>query len=119
VGARILVLGLVPALVRGALFVVLRPDAPDTAPTDRSFEVEIGADGMSPAELSAREGDRVTIGFASDRPVEIHIHGYDVERGVAPGENAAISFEADGTGRFPIEDHETEEELGLLVVEPR
>lgn len=118
-GARILVLGLVSALVLGALFVVLRPDAPDTAPTERSFEVEIGEGGMSPAEVSAREGDRVTIGFASDRPVGVHIHGYDIERGVAPGENAGISFEADLTGRFPIEDHETEKEIGVLVVEPR
>jgi hypothetical protein len=119
VGRRVLVPGLVSALVLVVLFVVLRPDAPDTAPAERSFDIGIGGGGMSPGEVSAREGDRVTMGFASDRPVEVHVHGYDLEREVGPGETAELSFEADLTGRFPIEDHETEKDLGVLVVEPR
>ena len=114
-----MVLALISVLVLGALFVVLRPDAPDTAPAERTFDIEIDGDGMSPGEVSAREGDRVTMGFASDRPVEVHVHGYDIGREVGPGETAGLSFEADLTGRFPIEDHETEEELGVLIVEPR
>ena len=118
-GRRVFVLSLVSALVLGGLFVVLRPDTPDTAPAERSFEIAIGEGGMSPEEVSAREGDRVTMGFASDRPVEVHVHGYDLEREVEPGEPAELSFEADLTGRFPIEDHETEREIGVLVVEPR
>jgi hypothetical protein len=51
--------------------------------------------------------------------MEIHLHGYDIEREVAPGGPATLSFEADLTGRFEIEDHESEEVLGVLIVQPR
>lgn len=117
--ARILVLALISVLVLGGLFLLLRPDPPSTAPAEPSFEVEIRDDGMRPEEVSVREGDRVTLGIKSDRSVEIHVHGYDLEREVEPGETIDLSFEADLTGRFPVEDHETEEELGVLLVEPR
>ena len=74
---------------------------------------------MSPEEVSVRQGDRVNMGITSNSPVEIHVHGYDLEREVGPGGPTELSFEADLAGRFPMEDHETENELGVLVVEPR
>jgi heme/copper-type cytochrome/quinol oxidase subunit 2 len=74
---------------------------------------------MSPEEVSVRAGDRVTMNFTTDDPVEIHVHGFDLGREVKPGEPTRLSFEADLTGRFPVENHETETELGVLVVEPR
>lgn len=74
---------------------------------------------MIPDEVSVGEGDRVTLNVTSARPVEIHVHGYDLEREVEPGETTELSFEADKTGRFPMEDHDTEADLGVLVVEPR
>ncbi len=74
---------------------------------------------MSPEEVSVREGDRMKMSLTSDSPVEIHVHGYDLEREVETGGSAEISYEADLTGRFPMEDHETGSELGVLVVEPR
>ncbi len=74
---------------------------------------------MSPEEISVHEGDRVTLNITADHPVEIHVHGYDLEEEVEPGKNTEISFEAELTGRFPMEDHDTEAELGVLVVEPR
>ena len=116
--ARTSALILFSVLVLGGLFLLLRPDAPDTAPGDRSFDLEIGEGGVRPEEVSVREGDRVTINFTADGPVEIHVHGYDLEREVEPGETTKLSFEADLTGRFPMENHETETELGVLVVEP-
>jgi hypothetical protein len=119
VGGKVSVLCLGSFLVLGVLFVVLRPDAPDTAPAERPFDIEIDGGGMSPGEVSAREGDLVTMGFVSDRPVEVHVHGYDIGRKVRPGGTTELSFEADLTGRFPIEVHETQKELGVLVVEPR
>lgn len=57
--------------------------------------------------------------MTSDRPIELHLHGYDLEEEIEPGEPAEISFEADLTGRFEIENHDSEAELGALVVEPR
>ncbi len=117
--ARVSVLLLISVLVLGGLFLFLRPDPPAATPATHSFDVEIVEDGMIPEEVSVRKGDRVNMSITSDRPVEIHIHGYDLEREVEPGGPTELSFEADLTGRFPIEDHETESELGVLAVKPR
>jgi hypothetical protein len=40
--------------------------------------------------------------------MELHLHGYDVEREGGPGRKAEVRFKADLTGRFEIEDHEAE-----------
>jgi hypothetical protein len=61
----------------------------------------------------------VTLRLSLESPVEIHLHGYDLEGNVLPGEETELSFEADTTGRFEIEDHETETQLGTLLVQPR
>jgi hypothetical protein len=42
-----------------------------------------------------------------------------VEREARPGKAAELEFDADLTGRFEIEDHESERELGVLQVRPR
>jgi heme/copper-type cytochrome/quinol oxidase subunit 2 len=74
---------------------------------------------MSPAELSVNEGDRVTLRVSSEERMELHLHGYNVELEVEPGQEAELRFEADLTGRFEIEDHDSERELGVLQVRPR
>ncbi len=117
--ARNLILIAVIVCVLGGLFFLLRPDPPAAGPQERAFEVSIADGEMSPEEISARKGDRVTLNIESDEPIELHVHGYDVEREVGPGEPGRLSFEADLTGRFEIENHETEEELGELQVRPR
>ncbi len=117
--ARISALVLISVLLLGGLFLVLRPDPPSATPATRSFDLEIRDGDMSPEEVSVREGDRVTMGITSDSPVEIHVHGYDLKQEIEPGERTELRFEADLTGRFPMEDHETEAEIGVLVVGPR
>lgn len=100
---RIAVLAVISVLVLGGLFLILRPDPPAaSALGERSVDLEITEDGMSPEEVSVREGDRVTLGITSDRPVEIHVHGYDLAEVVEPGEPTELSFEPDLTGRFPM-----------------
>ncbi len=116
---RIMVLAVISVLVLGGLFVILRPDPPEADPGERSFDLEIRENGMNPEEISVLEGDRVTLNVATDHPVEMHVHGYDLEEEVEPGEDTEISFRAGMTGRFPMENHDTEAELGVLVVEPR
>ena len=106
-------------LILGGLFFVLRPDSPSGVPRDRTFDVSIESGEMSPAEISVDEGDKVALLVSSDEPMEFHLHGYDVEQEVEPGKNAKLRFEADLTGRFEIEDHESEKELGVLQVRPR
>lgn len=112
------------------LFLALRPDStsskddePTETPTDepqeRVYDVAIEGGAMNPAEISAEEGNFVTLRLTSESPVEVHMHGYDLEGDVLPGEETELSFEADASGRFDIEDHETEAQLGTLLVQPR
>ena len=114
----------------GVLFLALRPDSTspeDDDPTETSagepqeriYDVAIQSGTMNPDEISVQEGDFVTLRLSSESPVEIHLHGYDLEGDVLPGEEIDLSFEADATGRFEIEDHETETQLGTLLVQPR
>lgn len=103
----------------GVLFFALRPGTSSDEPQERVYDVEIEDRAMSPAEISVGQGDQVTLQLSSDTPVEVHLHGYDLEGEVEPGQTAELSFEAELTGQFEIEDHETEAELGALLVEPR
>ncbi len=105
--------------VLGGLFVLLRPDNSASGPRGRTFDVSIAEGEMDPEEISAYEGDRVTLGVESDEPLELHVHGYDLGRKVEPGRRTELSFVADLTGRFEIENHETEQELGEFQVHPR
>jgi hypothetical protein len=116
---RSVILVLLVLAVLGGLFVLLRPNSPAAGPQTRAFDLNIGAEAMEPSDITVTEGDRVVLRITADAPLEVHLHGYDLEEEVEPDEPARLSFEADLTGRFGIEDHETEEELGTLVVEPR
>ena len=48
---------------------------------------------------------------------EVHLHGYDLQGEIAPGEPATFSVDADLTWRFEIEDHEPEKALGVLLAQ--
>jgi hypothetical protein len=113
----ILLLGV--ARILTGLFVLLRPNTPATGPQTRELDLRIRDGAMIPSEATVAEGDRVVLRMTTDSPLEVHLHGYDVERGVEPGEPTELSLRAKLTGRFTIENHETEEELGMLVVRPR
>jgi hypothetical protein len=117
--ARSLILVLVVLVVLGGLFVLLRPNSPSAGPQTQEFDLRISGETMEPSDITVTEGDRVVLRITADSPLELHVHGYDLEREIESGEPARLSFEADLTGRFEVENHETEEELGTLVVEPR
>ena len=117
---RTIVVAVLVLVGLAALFLVLRPGPSQTdAPRERTIDLAVEDGVMTPDEIEVEEGDRVKLELTSEEPVEIHLHGYDVEREVAPGEPATLSFEADLTGRFEIENHESEEVLGVLIVRPR
>ncbi len=117
--ARAAIVVLVVVLVLGGLFFLLRPDNPSGKPQDRAFDLSVKGGEMSPADISVNEGDTVTLRVSSDKPMELHVHGYDAEQEIEPGHKAELRFDADITGRFEIEDHKTEKELGVLQVRPR
>ena len=74
---------------------------------------------MTPNQVTVAEGDRVNLRITSDSPLEFHLHGYDLEKEVEPNEPAELAFDATITGRFASEDHDTDTELGMLLVQPR
>jgi len=100
------------------LFFLLRPvsSAPEE---EEQVALAINGNTMTPDQVSVTEGQQVTLQITSDHLIEFHVHGYDLEEEVQPGEPAELSFEAKTPGRFPIEDHDTEAELGALLVQPR
>ncbi len=51
------------------------------------------------------QGDLVKLRWSTDRAVILHLHGYDIERRVEPGQIAEMIFEARATGRFPVHAH--------------
>ncbi len=121
--SRILILMLLVLVALGALFAVLRPDEPGgpaaDAPRERTIQLAVEDGAMSPDEVEVGESDRVKLLLTSDELIEVHLHGYDFEREIEPGKTITLSFKADLTGRFEIEDHESEEVLGVLLVQPR
>jgi hypothetical protein len=67
---------------------------------------------------SARKGDRVVLQVRSDEADEVHVHGYDLYRDVAPGAPARIAFVADVPGRFAVELHHHGTQIAELTVRP-
>jgi hypothetical protein len=62
--------------------------------------------------IRVSQGDVVRLRWASDRPLDLHLHGYDIERHVEPGATAELRFTAYATGRFPIHVHEQQGRIG-------
>ena len=55
--------------------------------------------------MRVHQGDAVKLRWTSDRPLVLHLHGYDLEQRVAADAVAELKFTASATGRFPIEIH--------------
>jgi hypothetical protein len=77
-----------------------------------------------PPEITVENGEVVRIVVTSDTPDDIHLHGYDVEKPVAPGQPARFRVKANLEGSFEIESHVAEDAgrdplVARLNVEPR
>lgn len=78
-----------------------------TAAADLAFDLRIEQGRILDTMRLVRvhQGDVVKLRCTSDRPVVLHLHGYDIEKRVAAGAVAELVFTASATGRFPIEIH--------------
>lgn len=79
------------------------------------------------------QGDDVTLRWTTNHELKVHLHGYDLEKTLKPGEAATMTFHARAAGRFPITVHTREAGsasaapgregkeavLGYLEVQPR
>jgi hypothetical protein len=55
--------------------------------------------------VKVQQGDDLELRWSSDKPMELHLHGYDIEVNVSPQAPAVMSFKANIPGRFPVEPH--------------
>ncbi len=69
------------------------------------LKVEKGKVAHSMRLIRVKQGDAVRLRWTTDRPIVLHLHGYDIEKKVEPGAVAEMAFEARATGRFPVEEH--------------
>ena len=112
----------------------------DGQPEERAFDLKIEHRKLDlvPAVVEVKQNDSVTLRVEADEHGTVHLHGYDVEIGVRPGETATMAFVANATGRFSITFHpgaetgqeegaeeekeghdEHEEEINILSLEVR
>jgi hypothetical protein len=93
-----------------------------TPEATRSVVVRVAVRGGSPqggiVRETARKGDRVVLQVRSDEADEVHVHGYDLYRDVAPGAPARLAFVADVPGRFAVELHHHGTQIAELTIRP-
>jgi hypothetical protein len=99
--------------------VVLRPgkDSPKSA---SSIAVTVKA--LKPVggvqALKVKKGQRVRFSVSSDRSEEVHAHGYDIAKDVAPGKPARFDFPASIEGIFEVELEHASVPILKLTVNP-
>jgi hypothetical protein len=72
----------------------------------RQFDLALSAGRLASGDVvRVKRGEQVALRWSSDRPVKLHLHGYDIERTVAPQAPAVMSFTAHLAGRFPVSEH--------------
>jgi hypothetical protein len=68
--------------------------------------------------LHVQQGDDVELRWSSDRPLSLHLHGYDIEAKVLPQVSTVMSLKARLAGRFPVSEHrEGPRERTILYIE--
>ena len=55
--------------------------------------------------IRVKQNDAVKLEWSTDKPISVHLHGYDIEKDVKPGAVTEMSFVARATGRFTVEPH--------------
>jgi hypothetical protein len=91
------------------------PPAPAPVPTIR---VAGGQPVGGVKNLTVKEGDRIRFRVVDDKSEHVHLHGYDIEKDVGPGNPARYSVPATIPGVFVIEIEDTGVQIGKLTVEP-
>jgi heme/copper-type cytochrome/quinol oxidase subunit 2 len=143
---RPLLVGVVAVAAVVVLFVVLRPEndneatATGTVETRSTTQVTTTTAPTTTAKPPTRT--RVTIAVRGGRVIggirratvpkgtlvelfvtadvadEIHLHGYDLSRDVAPGASARLLFRATTSGRFEVELEQRDLQIAEITVRP-
>jgi hypothetical protein len=65
----------------------------------------LGSEVQGDTTLRVTQNSSVAIIFTSDTAIALHLHGYDVEALIEPGEPTTMKLDARIAGRFPMEVH--------------
>ena len=55
--------------------------------------------------LKVQQGERIELRLSSDKPMVLHLHGYELEANVDPQKPGLLAFKAAIAGRFPVHEH--------------
>ena len=83
------------------------------------LEIKDGRLASGKSVIQVHRGEQVVLRFKSNTADELHLHGYDLYARISPQETAVLEFSANRTGRFTMELHQAQSELGALEVYPR
>jgi hypothetical protein len=93
--------------------------ADDAGSAAISVAVKNGEVAGGPQVYRLKRDDAVTLKVVSDRAAELHVHGYDLQVKLQPNQPQTVKFFARRTGRFTIELHPGDAEVGVLEIYPR
>jgi len=79
-----------------------------TSPAGQRIEVQVTGGQVSgdTGRVPVASGEHVTLVITSDVADEVHLHGYDLEAALSPGQPAELRFDATIPGVFEVELHE-------------
>lgn len=69
------------------------------------LKVERGRVAQSMRLIRVKQGDVVRLRWSTDRAMDLHLHGYDIEQKIEPGIVSGLTFTARATGRFEVGVH--------------
>src|SRR4051794_38842878 len=102
------------------LFIVLKPS--DDNSNDNNSIPNVTVKHGKPAgrvkDLTFNKGDTVQFKVVSDVSDEVHVHGYDFHKDVAPGHPITFKFPAKIDGEFVVELESRGEQIASLKVNP-
>lgn len=116
VAVAALALAVTPAFATPAREQVRLSARADVAPL--VVRLKSGAPVGGVRKLVRKKGQLLRFVVYSDRRFELHVHGYEIERIVAPGKPARFAFVARFEGVFEVELHPSGRPILKLVVNP-
>ena len=105
------------------LFVVLNDNGGDSSSATTGLTKITFKDGAPVGgvrDIEVAQGDHVRLDVTPDVPAQVHVHGYELEKDVKPGQTAKFDFPATAEGVFEIEAHHLvhgQEQTGVQVAE--
>ena len=96
-----------PLFLLTLLTLLLAACGGNTEPQTRIFDLDIAGGSLDDEHrtLMVDHNDEVVLRITSDQEGSFHLHGYDLEASLTPGETAALAFTANATGKFDFEMH--------------